>query len=122
MANEAIGQKRTSELAADALELARRWRRVYPHGGFEDIWEPAELQILISLLGRPGQTVRQLADSLELARPTISNALRRLLDERLVKATPDPDDARSQLLSVTDAGEQLAKRFLGHAEPHLSAD
>ena len=115
------GVGRTSrELAWAALELARVSRLVYPRGGFKG-WEPAELQVLLALVIKSDQTVGELAASLELKSPTVSNAVKRLAGAKpaLVKAKADPSDARSKLLRVTAKGKALAERFLTHARPHL---
>lgn len=53
----------------------------------------------------------QLADSLHLARPTVSNLLKVLVHDGLVVRAPSERDARSVLIDVTDRGRDVLETF-----------
>lgn len=64
------------------------------------------------------QTVRGLAQQLNISRPAITRALDRLADEGLLRRKIDPDDRRSVLTVRTAAGQDLfreLKRILANA-------
>lgn len=108
-----IGRTDLSRAALAALDLARRYRRAYPRGGFEGR-EPAELQVIVSLYRASVRTVGELAGELELARTTVSHAVARLSEAELVRSRPDPDEPRAVLLALTRRGRSLGQRFLNH--------
>lgn len=64
-----------------------------------------QLAVLLSVHLDPGpHTVRGLAETLGLPKPTITRALDRLGDLRLARRTADPRDRRSVLVVPTEAG------------------
>lgn len=76
--------------------------------------------MLISVWLEPQQLVREIADKLEVPRPSVSSALARLEKKQLLSRHRDPVDARTQRLKLTAAGTQLARRFLTQAAKRLS--
>jgi DNA-binding MarR family transcriptional regulator len=59
---------------------------------------------LTCYLESDAQTVRGLADALEVAKPVITRALDRLTEFDLVRRKPDPTDRRSALVQRTPTG------------------
>ncbi|MHA3065527.1 MarR family winged helix-turn-helix transcriptional regulator [Lacticaseibacillus saniviri] len=53
-------------------------------------------------------TAVTLSARLDMDKPTLSGIIKRLLDKQLIEKTSNPDDKRSQLLSLTDAGMTAA--------------
>lgn len=60
---------------------------------------------VIAVLGRrPGLSAKEIAEATDMDKVAISRAVARLMKKRRVSATPDRDDARRQILSLTAAG------------------
>ncbi|MEU4237316.1 MarR family transcriptional regulator [Actinoplanes sp. NPDC026619] len=58
-----------------------------------------------------GRTPAQLADDLQLARPTVSNLVRDLTADALVERRPSAADGRSVLLVPTERAEGVLNAF-----------
>jgi DNA-binding MarR family transcriptional regulator len=88
----------SSELVVQAARLVRAIRRRMGH--------PAGIRILAVLdeLGPMGVTA--LADADRSSQPTISGAVRLLVEEGWVAKEPDPTDARRSLVRLTVKGRQ----------------
>jgi DNA-binding MarR family transcriptional regulator len=71
----------------------------------------SQIAVLRVLSHSGGSTPAQLADDLQLARPTISNVLRDLTADGLVERRPSPADGRSVLLAPTDRAEEILNAF-----------
>jgi DNA-binding MarR family transcriptional regulator len=67
----------------------------------------AQFHALEPLLGGP-TTVGQVADAAGIAPPTATRVLDGLVDRGLVARTPDPDDRRAVIVSLTPAGRRAA--------------
>jgi DNA-binding MarR family transcriptional regulator len=101
-------------LLAELIEAPTLTRRLYPRRGFAGL-EPNVLQVLIAVELHPSSTVGDVADRLALAQGTISTAVARLREERLVDAAADELDARRQLLTTTAAGRRAIDEFIASA-------
>jgi DNA-binding MarR family transcriptional regulator len=67
---------------------------------------------VIAVLGRrPGLTAREIADATEMDKVAVSRAVARLTAAKRIAARTDPEDARRQLLSLSDLGEALHARI-----------
>lgn len=78
-----------------------------------------EYQVLAGLSEAPGRTLRMrvLARFAEGQLPRLSQVAARLESRGLISRRPDPDDGRSTLATLTDAGfEVLAAAAPGHVE------
>src|SRR5690349_11777328 len=64
----------------------------------EDGVSPTQGQILAALATSDSTRPSQLAERLGVSLPTVSDAVRALVDKGLVEKTRDPDDARAQRL------------------------
>jgi len=91
-------EQQSSELVVQAARLVRAIRRRVGH--------PAGIRILALLddLGPLGVTA--IAEADRSSQPTISGAVRQLVDEGLVGKEPDPSDARRSVVELTPKGRQ----------------
>jgi len=53
----------------------------------------------------------ELAESMKISRPNITNIIKTLIGKGLVLQTEDPTDRRQKRLGLTDQGEQLIARI-----------
>jgi DNA-binding MarR family transcriptional regulator len=65
-------------------------------------------------------TPSELAAIERVKRPTATRTLRVLAEAGLVERTPDPDDGRSALVSVTAAGRERLRRLRGRKNAYLA--
>ncbi|AWB87671.1 MarR family winged helix-turn-helix transcriptional regulator [Mycetocola zhujimingii] len=74
-------------------------------------------------LGMFGKPVRpaQLADELQITRPTMSKMIGRLEESGLVTRSASTDDARGTLVSLTRAGSDAYARIAEAAESYVHA-
>lgn len=98
-----------SDLVVHAARLVRAVRR--------DLELPAGTRVL-SLLDEHGPLgITQLADLDRCSQPTMSGAVTHLVGQGWVTKAPNPDDARSSLVALTDAGRaELAGVRRRHGE------
>lgn len=65
-------------------------------------------------------TPSELAEIERVQRPTATRTLRALTEAGLAERTPDPDDGRSALVSVTPAGRERLRRLRGRKNAYLA--
>jgi DNA-binding MarR family transcriptional regulator len=65
-------------------------------------------------------TPSELAEIERVKRPTITRTLGCLEREGLIDRTPDPDDGRSNLISVNAAGRERLRRLRGRKNAYLA--
>jgi DNA-binding MarR family transcriptional regulator len=65
-------------------------------------------------------TPSELAEIERVKRPTITRTLSCLEREGLIDRTPDPDDGRSNLISVNTAGRERLRRLRGRKNAYLA--
>ena len=65
-------------------------------------------------------TPSELADIERVKRPTITRTLGCLEREGLIDRTPDPDDGRSNLISLNAAGRERLRRLRGRKNAYLA--
>lgn len=110
MANQGDGQINISGTAAHLrLAIARTARRLRQESMEReegDMLTPTLLSAL-STVDRAGPlTPSELADAESVKRPTATRILAKLEAAGLTERTPDPEDGRSCLVSVTPAGHE----------------
>ena len=67
---------------------------------------------VIAVLGRRAAlTAKEIADATEMDKVAVSRAVARLTAAKRIGARTDPEDARRQLLSLSEAGETLYARI-----------
>ena len=91
-------EQQSSELVVQAARLVRAVRR--------RVGQPAGIRLLALLddLGPMGVTA--IAEADRSSQPTVSGAVRQLVDEGWVVKEPDPHDARRSLVELTAKGRQ----------------
>lgn len=103
-------EQQSSELVVQAARLVRAVRR--------RVGQPAGIRIL-SLLDELGPLgVTAIAEADRSSQPTISGAVRQLVDEGWVAKEPDASDARRSLITLTAKGRRRlaeARRDNGRA-------
>src|SRR3954452_12086165 len=101
------------ELASDLVVYAARLVRAVRR----DLELPAGTRV-ISLLDEHGPLgITQLAAADRCSQPTMSAAVSQLVEHGWVTKSPNPDDARGSLVTLTDAGRaELARVRRSHGE------
>lgn len=90
------------------------WDQAKVHG-----LSPIQMQILIFLknhepaLGKPAI----IASELNVTKPTISDALKSLVEKGLIVSKQNPSDSRSRLLSLKPKGASLTKEIESFSHP-----
>lgn len=97
-------QRREIEELAASLRLAvgrlaRRLRQQSLHG-----LTPSQLSILATLDREGPVRMGELARIENIAKPTITGIVDRLEDKQMLYRAPDPDDARSTVVAISDVG------------------
>lgn len=74
--------------------------------------DPAAMRAVYTL-GLHGGSSRpsEMADSLQLTRPSTSKLIARLGDAGLVRSAPDPSDGRSSIVALTASGQEVFDRL-----------
>ena len=67
-------------------------------------------------------TVRELADFLEMSKPSVTRALDALEKNQRIARIQDPKDRRSVLIARTDTGEAFMEIFLGALSGNYEAE
>ncbi len=76
----------------------------------------AEWRVLAVLAERPGMSQRDVAARTRMDKVTVSRAAQILADKDLVMRKANPEDGRSQLLSMTEGGRALYARVMPEAQ------
>jgi len=97
------GLARTSALAEDLrLLIGTLKRRLREQGQREDL-QPSQVAVLLRLERAGPATVSSLARSEGMRPQSMSSAISALEAAGLVRGTPDPDDGRQTIMSLTDS-------------------
>lgn len=97
------GSARTSALAEDLrLLIGTLKRRLREQGQREDL-PPSQVAVLLRLEKDGPATVSSLARSEGMRPQSMSSAIAALEAAGLVRGTPDPDDGRQTIMSLTDS-------------------
>lgn len=72
----------------------------------------AEWRVLAQLAVKSPSTVRWLAARMRVDRAEVSRAAAALISRKLARRMPDPDDRRSVLFSITEAGRALHREIM----------
>ena len=85
----------------------------------------SQLRTLYFLEHHPESSLSEVAEHLDVTRPTMSGAIERLVKQGLVTRTGDPQERRRILLSLTSAGgkyqQQVYQTLLGCIEQRLGS-
>ena len=90
---------------------------------------PAQFPILLELWQKDGLSQQELVERADLKQATIANTLARMERDGLITREPNPDDARSRLIMLTEQARalqqqstEIAKAINQRALSDLSAD
>jgi DNA-binding MarR family transcriptional regulator len=72
----------------------------------------AQHRVLVLLEGRGPQTMRALADQLDVSPSTATRVCDRLVDKKLVRRRIDDDDRRAVLVDLTPRGRKLIEQVM----------
>ncbi|WP_036481201.1 MarR family winged helix-turn-helix transcriptional regulator [Myxosarcina sp. GI1] len=85
----------------------------------------SQLRILCFLERHPQSSLSEVAEYLDVTRPTTSGAIERLVQQGLVDRASDPQERRKILLSLTSAGreyqQQVYRAMLSRIEKKLGS-
>lgn len=98
-------------LLEEAVAVAGRSRELFPYGGFEDL-DGSEIQVLLCVVGSPGDSVLAVSRRLHFEQTTMSRPLSKLVAKELIEIEMDPSDGRRKLLSPTRTGVKTTERYL----------
>ena len=68
----------------------------------------AHHRVLHFVQRRPGLTIAELLDILQITKQSLGRVLKQLIDEGYIEQRPGPVDRREQLLYASEKGERLA--------------
>lgn len=78
---------------------------------------PAQFPILLELWQKDGLSQQELVERADLKQATIANTLARMERDGLITREPNPDDARSRLIMLTQQA-RLATKVHGNCQSH----
>ena len=93
-----------------------QFARVLPHG--LTLSQFGVLNHLVRLGGTPNLV--DLARSFQVTKGAMTNTVRRLLDRQFVDVSPDPQDRRGKLVSLTPAGRAAREDAVSALYPKLA--
>lgn len=100
MTNTPTGAELAELITATARSLRYRSSRLPPH-------QHRALRVIAREPIRPAR----LADRLHITPRAVTDVVDALVDQGLIETSPDPDDRRAKILTITDAGKQLASEL-----------
>ncbi len=96
--------KRLSELFLSEINKSYRAEGIV----FETTWFP----VFYLLSENKTLTIQELCEQIEVSHPAASQLVTNLKNKGLVISTTSPDDARKQLVTLSDEGKVLLERIL----------
>jgi len=93
------------------VAAAAAYRSYFPYGGFETL-DTTEIQVLVAIEAKEKSSPKDVAKSLGLDPTSISGPLSRMAERKLIKVTPDRNDARRRFLKLTAGGRRLVHSYL----------
>lgn len=103
------GQRSLADLHGAPGHLFRRARQFHDALWLQivgDTLTPLQYAVLIALEAEPELSQRTLGERIALDKSTIGDLVARLVRREFVTRRPDPDDARRQILLMTEAGRK----------------
>src|SRR5258708_12283249 len=106
----------------EILDLDTQLQRQTIYNGWPEAWSHLKLpfgvsRALLVIDNGDAHTPSEIAEVLKVSRTTVSGLLDRLEAAQLIKRAIDPNDRRSFLLELTEAGSQLAPE-IDNLPPH----
>lgn len=112
-----------SKVVAAAERVGQAMEGLLRRAAQEEGLTPLQVRVLLFLAGqgeanrRPGEIAR----SLGVTAPTVTDALNALASKRLLGRSASPEDGRVRTLHPTSAGRKAAERLAGWADPAREA-
>jgi DNA-binding MarR family transcriptional regulator len=100
------------------LVINRAARRMRQEAGTE--MRPSRASALVTVELHGPLTPSELAEIEAVKRPTATRILRGLEGEGLIERTPDPNDGRSALISITAEGRERLRRLRRRKNAYLA--
>jgi MarR family 2-MHQ and catechol resistance regulon transcriptional repressor len=76
-----------------------------------------QFDVIATLGNQPPMACKELGNKTLVSKGTLTGVLRRLEEKGFVSRVSNPEDARSQMISLTKSGQKLFERvFLAHME------
>ena len=108
-------------------KASQRWNELLAEGfaaeGFPEV-RPSYGSVLIPLLEEDGLRMGEIASRARLTKQTITTLVRLCERDGLVERTPDPEDGRATIVTLTARArrfEPAAERVLGRLEREVAA-
>jgi DNA-binding MarR family transcriptional regulator len=121
MAPETTSTYLTDAAARLRMGVVRTARRLRQEAATEASGLTPTSTAALATIERHGPlTPSELAEIERVKRPTITRTLGCLEREGLIDRTPDPDDGRSNLISVNGAGRERLRRLRGRKNAYLA--
>lgn len=99
----------SADLADAFLHIANRQRQILHRSLGQRGINPGQAVCMKMLASRDGATQSEIADAMQLTRPTVTRMLQRMERGGLVQRLPDEDDQRVTRVYVTDDGRDLMR-------------
>ena len=109
-----------AHLSLAVARIARRLRQEATKPGGESFLTPAMTSALAAVERKGPITPSELADIELVKRPTATRLLARLEGAGMVERTPDPDDGRSAIVTVTAKGRDRLRRVRVRKNAYLA--
>jgi DNA-binding MarR family transcriptional regulator len=100
--------------------VGRLYRRLRAERS-DDTWSDTQLSVLVHLLRRGPQTLRELSDRERVSPPSMNQAVNALAAAGFVERTPDPGDGRRVLVGATGEGMRVASELRRRRNAWLDA-
>lgn len=80
---------------------------------------PAQFDIIATLGNTPGMPLKELGEKTLITKGTLTGVVDRLSGKQLVRRIDSPSDGRSQIVQLTQQGEELFERIFPAHLAHL---
>lgn len=121
MTQVATGSSLTDAAARLRMAIVRTARRLRQEAAGEVGGLTPTAAAALATIERHGPlTPSELAEVERVKRPTATRTLRALSEAGLVERTPDPEDGRSAVVSITATGRERLRRLRGRKNAYLA--
>jgi DNA-binding MarR family transcriptional regulator len=113
-----------SELVQEIVELERQIGRIIGQHA-HILWidsglTPTQLRSLFLIVNKGSTNFRKLAQALEVTPANVTGIVDRLVGQRLVSRTQNPEDRREMTLQATDKGQALVSNLKEVGIKHMT--
>ncbi|WFU10959.1 MarR family winged helix-turn-helix transcriptional regulator [Rhizobium sp. CB3090] len=115
----------TTELAT--IDAVRDFNRFYTNflgvlnkAYLDSPYALTDVRVLFEIGSRGGVAASTLTRDLHLDPAYLSRILKRFREDGLIETKPDPDDLRSQIITVTDKGQQQFHEFVRRSRAEIA--